>query len=441
MLRLSPAKAPSSRYTRNLRVRARGRNRVEETQDAVESDISADGDYAPPSSHHEEDMYDYAVEEQPRQKRPPPPLANPGGDFHISQRGGQPRLPALRPKPTLADSTVVPRGARDSFLFLKNHVCRCNDPTLSKEERVAKCTVLTLFPVVFLPVLESLFCREHNRLLIPDDYPSHLRTSHGEEVKAHRLGLGDLKSLAVHLQSSFSLINDVDQLCQRLPTVLKEPLTTLSPPRHPPIALRYQCPEPGCFIWFAISHGKTNSKQHDLLRHTKDAHSKSLPLYDNRPHPDTPFWTYKVAITGNKFYTFKLPEDYPLQKAEVVGEGFHDTLPSHEVREELLLVRTDPATPQDKRDSKHEDPLGWNAYRKELQAKGLSVDFLKNLVRPLAPVARKPLKLRQNSRGHLSLYLEAALAELKPLLCRYLKNALQFAYSNHPSIRNLIVPR
>jgi hypothetical protein len=159
----------------------------------------------------------------------------------------------------------------------------------------AMCTILKLFLITYIPELDSLFCCDDNRLLIPKDYPPHLFDSHGLQIKAFGLGKKEIQNLTTHLLTSFSLINNCEQLLQQLPRQLTKPLPTPHAPlegiRHA-IALHYPCPEQDCSHWDAINHGKTVSLQHDLNKHTKKAHGKPINQYNNRPDPKEPQWTY-----------------------------------------------------------------------------------------------------------------------------------------------------
>jgi hypothetical protein len=400
------------------------------------NDDNEDGDYEPPAGLLEETTYEVPTTRQSQRKRPRQSLSNVSADLGLLQRDGQPRLPTPELESTFVPSHVGPRSTGDVFCFLKNHTCHCDNPTLSKVEKGATCTVLKLFPITYIPELDSLFCRDDNRLLIPKDYPSHLFESHGLQIKALGLGKKEIQNLATHLLTSFSLIDDREQLLQQLPRLLAKPLPTSRAPlegvRHA-VALRYPCPEQDCSHWAAVSHGKTVSLQHDLNKHTKKAHSKPINQYDNRPDPKEPQWTYRVSVSQRLHHVFKLPDNYSIQvEEEVVHSASHDNLSPNE---ESPLIQVDPVALHGR---KWEVRLGWKAYREQLQAEGFSVEFLTSLLRP---VARQPRKQARRKRSSPSRYLEERLAELKPLLCDYLMDASTFAHSTHPLIRNLIIPR
>jgi hypothetical protein len=292
---------------------------------------------------------------------------------------------------------------------------------------------LKILGLIYETQIRCLYCPSHNYAITPSKIQSHFKSTHQEDRK--QTGINSKKAfeeLLEHLSVAFNLTDSPKELADRFPPLLRRPLpvyqlltTKLGNPS--PIAYRYSCEyctdKP---TWYQIDLSETMT--HGITRHINASH-KGKPM-SVRTLPEL---VWRLRLGPKEYHFFRFPNKYTfrqLYKDWKVGKP-RDAEIEGQVGQESE-EHPSPEVPW-------EHSLGWAEYARYLEEQGQKETIL-YFVRPLIA---NPLnaKFPENRRWTLEYFLDWKVAQLRPLLVKYLINASEYSRSLHGQVVNSVFPR
>ncbi|KIL56003.1 hypothetical protein M378DRAFT_1039922 [Amanita muscaria Koide BX008] len=329
----------------------------------------------------------------------------------------QERMPAHAVIPSLNNNTLRLPKRQTGFIFLDNHCCDCASVPSRSHKR---CKVLTFFGFYYHQELELVICYNHGRGITPDVWLSHVLESHGD-LRGQAREKRHILAMINHVAESFRLICSATDL--NLPNSISEPILMMLPfdGVRPSIAGRFPCPVSTCGQWVKVSYGKTMSYQHELSKHIKKTHEKSI-----RDFPGVskdPLWTQMLMLTPSLYHIFRLPPNWsPSQITPPAVSQIAETTvdPVAQNQDAVIQAQTHASWMK---------TIGWFKYREAYGNQSFS-----SLQALIAIPSKQSIARFKGSRQ----WLENSLHQIFELCFQYLVNAERFIASCHEGVRDAI---
>ncbi|KAF8875385.1 hypothetical protein BD779DRAFT_1450168 [Infundibulicybe gibba] len=337
-----------------------------------------------------------------------------------NQEAPSPPVKRRAPTRTIVSTLENPPNTNQKsgdFLFLKTHSCSCASASSLHEKH---CAVLEYFDLYYRSDLNLIICYTHGCAVLLDSWKSHLK-SHSSAPRALERQGKELNAMKAHVEESFRPATSLANL--HLPSALLDvlPMMKLYGDR-PSILPRYPCPVSECKQWLCISVNKTTGYEHEVNKHLKSAHEKSMKDFPQRSK--TPQWTQSLRLATNphRYHYFTLPAGFqPLPNIPVA-------YPSHMRSQVCVEKPKEPVTELLVPASWMHD-LGWHAYRSSFsQESCMSLRGLLSIPNP------KGLNYHSGSMK----WLESGLWLIFTLTPKYLENANTYLGYCHPDVRKSV---